>query len=135
MDNISSMLREGGNFTSEYGNTTVQSDCVYGVSGIYGLSLVDLMLEILNGNCTVPSRINFNGEEDDYNSVICKPWYLKGLINKCNASFESINLSMGSIATAITSEMRKQGSTFMVSVPYSGGMYATATVIRTTSCI
>lgn len=134
MDNISSVPMDKHKFTSSYVgqvNMTYPTDCAYGVDGIYALSLVDFMYETLFGNCTVPSRINFDGDADDYNSVECKPWYLKGLLNKGNASFQSIDHNMQSIATAITSEMRKQGSASSVNLQK---IYAKGTVMQTTVC-
>jgi hypothetical protein len=136
MDNISLVPKDGRNFTNYYVdqiNMTFPVDCAYGVDGVYALSLVDFMYETIFGNCTVPSRINFDGDSDDYNSVKCTPWYLKGLVNKGNASFESIDRNMQSIAIAATSEMRKQGTDQETRFDPKE-MFAKGTVIRTTVC-
>jgi hypothetical protein len=138
MDNVSSVPRKGRNFTiGDVGELqmTFPVDCAYGMPGVYALSLVDIMSDILFGNCTTPNTSYVIGERDDYNLVVCNPWYLKGLINNGNASLASINLNMGSIATAITSEMRKEGTTQKSqSQSHLGDMFATGTVIRTTAC-
>jgi hypothetical protein len=91
-------------------NVTVPSQCIYGVYGVWALSLIDFMSEVLPGSCLTPSIINFSGTEDDYGSLDCSPWNIKGLINNGNASFQSIDANMQSVAMAVTSEMRKQGT-------------------------
>jgi hypothetical protein len=137
MNNISTVPRDKHNFTSSYVdqvNMTFPADCAYGVSGYYALSMVSFMTETLFGNCTTPSRINFDGDSDDYNSVICEPWYLKSLVNKGNASFKSIDLNMESMATAVTSEMRKQGKDYSSPRGTQKQIYTKGTVIQTTVC-
>jgi hypothetical protein len=136
MENISSVSRNKHNFMSSYVdqvNMTFPSECAYGLSGFYALSLVTFMEEALFGNCTTPSRINFNGDADDYNSLLCSSWYLKGLANRGNASFQSIDLNMQSIATAITSEMRKQGTDYFKR-EHPEQIYATGTATHIAVC-
>jgi hypothetical protein len=114
-------------------NITFPVDCACDVDGVYALSLVDFMYETIFGNCTIPSRINFDGDSDDYESVNCTPWYLKGLVNKGNASFESIDRNMQSIAVATTSEMRKRGVDQQTRID-PNQIFAKGTVLRTTVC-
>ncbi|KAJ4383389.1 hypothetical protein N0V86_001436 [Didymella sp. IMI 355093] len=113
---------------------TVPSQCIYGVYGVWALSLVDFMSDVLPGNCIAPSRINFDGDEtDDYQSLDCEPWTLKGLANKGNASFQSIDANMQSVAMAVTSEMRKQGTDWDYAFD-PREILAKGTVFRTTVC-
>jgi hypothetical protein len=133
MDNISSVTRNRHNVMSSYVdqvNMTFPTECAYGLSGFYALGLVNFMQEALFGNCTA---LNFNGDADDYNSLVCNPWYLKGLANGGNASFQSIDLNMQSIATAITSEIRKKGTDYSKR-EHPEQIYATGTATQIAVC-
>jgi hypothetical protein len=62
LDNISFVPKENRNFSSILvgsKNVTVPDQCMYGVYGIYVLSLRAFLISALVGNCTVPSYINF----------------------------------------------------------------------------
>lgn len=112
---------------------TVPSQCIYGIYGVWALSLIDFMSEVFPGYCLAPGILNFSGAEDDYASLDCSPWNIKGLVNKGNASFQSTEANMQSIAMAVTSEMRKQGTDWdnafsPKQVPVKG------TAFRTTVC-
>jgi hypothetical protein len=136
IDNISSIPRDGHNFTSIYSNgtnMTFPTECTYGTSAIYALSLSAFINSSMVGDCITPSRINFNGDPDDYNSLICSPWQIKALNMKGNASFESIDHNIEAIALAVTSEIRKQGTGQRESMAPTP-LYATGSVIRTTVC-
>jgi hypothetical protein len=133
IENISSIPRDGHNFTSFYSNgtnTTFPTECTYSTSSVYAKSLSRFINSSMVGYCTTPSRINFNGDPDDYNSLDCSPWQIKALNKKGYASFESIDHNVQAIALTVTSEMRKQGK------GQRGGinLYATGTVIHTTVC-
>lgn len=135
VNNISSAPKDNRNFSSIYlddVNTTVPDECLYGARGPYIFSLGDFMLETLIGNCNSPSRgikLNSPGE---YNVVRCEPWYLKALLNSGNATFESIDFNMQSVAMSISSEMRKQG---VGGITWrSKKIVAEGTVFRTTIC-
>jgi hypothetical protein len=122
LENVSSVPKENWNlnFTSILvGNeeVTVSNQCVYGVDGIYAMSVGDFLIETLIGSCGAPSPASASFEDTiwldsttEWYTVPCQPWYIKNLINKGNASFESIDANMQAIATSITSEMRKQGT-------------------------
>jgi hypothetical protein len=135
-DNISSVPRDKHNFISSYVdqvNMTFPTDCGYGVEGSYASSLIDYMGETLLGNCTTLDGIDFPGREKDYDNLVCEPWYIRGLVNKGNASFQSIDHNMQSIATAITSEMRKQGTDYSKRNDPEP-IYTKGTVMQTTVC-
>lgn len=137
IDNISSVPREGHNFTSDYVNgvnTTFPTECAYGASGVYAMGLGDFMVDAMMGNCSAPSRINFNGDADDYNALVCSPWQIKTLINKGLSSFESIDRNMQSVANAVTSEMRKQGSSYGSPEISPSPIFVRGTTMRTTTC-
>jgi hypothetical protein len=55
------------------------------------------------------------------------------LVNKGFGSFESIDRNMQSVATAVTSEMRKQGSDYSPQISPSP-IFVRGTVLRTTTC-
>jgi hypothetical protein len=139
MDNISFVPKEGHNFTSDYVNgvnMTFPVECAYGTHGVYAMSLGDFMVDAMMGNCSVPTNINFQGRPNDYNTLVCSPWQIKTLVNKGFGSFESIDRNMQSVATAVTSEMRKQGSDYndldpRISLPPT---FVRGTVLRTTIC-
>jgi hypothetical protein len=136
IDNISSVPREGHNFTSAYVNNvnmTVPTECVYGIYGTYTMSLGAFLVDAMMGNCTVPTTIRFLGRPNDYNTLVCSPWQIKTLINKGFGSFESIDRNMDSVAKAATSEMRKQGSVYYLGLGASP-VYAKGMVIRATTC-
>ncbi|KAJ8106623.1 hypothetical protein OPT61_g9414 [Boeremia exigua] len=146
VENISLVPKDNHNFTSSFiddENVTFPTECAYGIFGIYALSLIDFMSDTLLGNFTPPNRIVFTGQPDDYNSVVCSPWYLKGLVNKGNASFASIDAAMQAIASAVTSEMRKQGSDWNSTLRMENSedkseaetIYAWGSAVRTTVCI
>ncbi|KAF2849956.1 hypothetical protein T440DRAFT_508432 [Plenodomus tracheiphilus IPT5] len=144
MENISLVPKEGRNFTSSFVdqvNMTFPTECAYKVDGVYAMSFVDFMNETLFGDCITPSNVNFEGDPEEYNTLRCEPWYLKGLVNGGNASFQSIDHNMESVATAITSEMRKQGTGLnMISLAKNGPpvtipIYAKGTVMQTTVCM
>jgi hypothetical protein len=136
-DNISSVPRDQHDFMSSYVdqvNVTFPTDCGYGVEGFYASSLIGYMWETLFGNCTLSGGgIDFPGREKDYDSLVCEPPYIKGLVNKGNASFQSIDHNMQSIATAITSEMRKQGTDYSKRNDPEP-IYTKGTVMQTTVC-
>lgn len=137
IDNISSVPREGRNFTTDYVNgvnMTFPRECAYGAGGIYKLALHDFMVDAMMGNCSAPGRINFNGDEDDYNALVCSPWQIKTLIHKGLSSFESIDRNMQSIATAVTSEMRKQGSDYDAIWRTPSSISVRGITMRTTTC-
>jgi hypothetical protein len=139
INNISSVPREGHNFTSAYidgVNTTFPMECAYGSTGIYMKTLGTFMIEAMMGNCSATSTAKFRGRPNDYNSVICSPWQIKTLVNKGYGSFESIDRNMESVATAVTSEMRKQGSDYILNLTEIGPspIFATGMVVRTTIC-
>ncbi|KAI4685087.1 hypothetical protein J4E81_008899 [Alternaria sp. BMP 2799] len=139
LDNISSVPRDRHNFTTEFldqGNITYPTECAYMIDGAYARSFTDFMTETLFGNCTAPPRINFNGDSDDWNTLSCDPWYLKGLANMGNATFQSIDRNVESIAVTITNAMRTQGTGLNMSLPNETiPIYAKGTVIQTTVCI
>jgi hypothetical protein len=92
------------------------------------------MWETLFGNCILSGGSNdFPGCEKDYDSLVCELPYIKGLVNKGNASFQSIDYNMQSIATAITSEMRKQGTDYSKRNDPEP-IYTKGTVMQTTVC-
>jgi hypothetical protein len=140
MDNISSVPQDKHNFTTNLiddVNVTFPVDCAYEVDGTYASSFIDFMSTTLFGECVTPGRVNFNGDVDDYKTLACTPWYLKGLVNQGNASFHSIDHNMESIAVAITSEMRKQGTATGLNMTLTEAIpiYAKGTVMQTTVCM
>lgn len=96
---------------------------------------MEYMKSMLFGDCSVLSKTKLDGSANKYDGAICHPWNIKGLINKGNASFESIDRNMQSIVTAITSEMRKQGSSGYSNREQNEEMTVRGTVMRTTVCI
>jgi hypothetical protein len=138
MDNISSVPADAHNFTTNLiddVNVTFPADCAYQVDGAYASSFIDFMSTTLFGEGIAPARVNFNGDIDDYNTLMCTPWYLKGLVNRGNASFQTIDHNMESVAVAITSEMRKQGTGWNMSLTDTIPIYAKGTVMQTTVCM
>jgi hypothetical protein len=138
VENISLVPSDRHNFTTsimDQVNMTFPAECTYQIDGTYLMGFSDFMNTTLFGNCISPARINFKGRQDDYNTLICDQWYLKSLVNKGNASFQSIDQNMESIATAITSEMRTQGTGLNMSNMDSIPIYAKGTVIQTTVCM
>jgi hypothetical protein len=110
---------------------TFPAECAYRVDGTYLWGFTDFMDTMLFGTCVCSARINFKGRQDDYNTLICDPWYIKSLVNHGNASFQS----MESMAIAITSEMRNQGTGVNMSYTETIPIYAKGTVIQTTVCM
>lgn len=140
-ENVSLIPKDNHNFTlTMVGDEqiSVPTQCVFGMYGVYALSLGDFMSETMFGDCTVPSRITFGMKTEDYVALMCYPWYIKGLAAQGNATFETLDANMQSVALAITSEIRNQGSDFdslMWQSPTSQPpLYAQGTVIRTTVC-
>jgi hypothetical protein len=137
LDNISSVPRDGHNFTSTYVNsvnTTFPTDCAYGITGFHAMNLGDFMVDAMMGNCSTPSATtSFNGEPNDYKALICSSWQIKALVNKGLGSFESMDRSMESVANAVTIEMLKQGSdyNFRTNPP---PVFATGMAVRTATC-
>ncbi|KAF3010696.1 hypothetical protein E8E13_005947 [Curvularia kusanoi] len=142
VSNASSIPKEKHNFWRGFvGSEQIDfpTQCLFGIYGVYALSLGDFMSDILDGNCTMPGVGNFRGRPDDYSSIMCDPWALKGLAQKGDATFPSIDANMQSIALAITSEIRKQGSDWDSFQTGNGSeslppLYAKGTVLRTTVC-
>lgn len=116
MDNMSSLPMDGHITFSQRvgkGEMTFPTGCAaYGINGTYVTSLVDFMSEIFSGNFGLSDQLFFTGTQEAYDAARCNPWNLKGLINRGNAGFESIDLNMQFIATVITSEMRRQGGEY-----------------------
>lgn len=140
-NNVSLIPKDKHNFTRTFvgdEEISVPTQCVFGMYGVYTLSLGNFMSETMLGNCIVPSRINFGKKSEDYVALMCDPWYIKGLAAQGNATFETLDANMQSVALAITSEIRNQGSdldSFMWRSPYAQPpLYAQGTIIRTTVC-
>ncbi len=69
----------------------------------------------LNGACSTAAfdrfgddAQDFSGLEKDYQTLACDSWALKGLRNKGQAEFESIDATLQTVANVITSEIRKR---------------------------
>lgn len=117
--NISSVPKDKHNFTSiivDNINTTCPTECVYGFDYDYTNSLLDFMGETLNGKCSTSNDVDYGdvelkdwrGLENDYRTLSCDSWSIKSLLNRGNATFESMDTNMQTVANAITSEIRKR---------------------------
>lgn len=140
-NNISSAPRDSKDLDSGIvGNEHVglPTQCLYGMYGDYISSLADFMQGTLNGGCRVPNTYTFGGRTDDYKRARCTPWYLQSLLDSGNASFQSIDAGLQSVALAITSEIRKQGTGLENYLDGSSErnpqLYAKGSVVRTTVC-
>ncbi|EUC38784.1 hypothetical protein COCCADRAFT_32149 [Bipolaris zeicola 26-R-13] len=136
-DNISSVPIQGNNFTTYnlYStNTTFPTACIYGTDGIYAMSLGTFMKSLMNGNCTTIPELDAEFYKNDYKTLKCDPWQLETLVNNGLASFDAIDRNMQSVATAVTSEMRRKGSYYDPQSYSAPPTFATGTVLRTTSC-
>jgi hypothetical protein len=142
-DNVSSISKDAHNFTNTFvgdKNISVPTQCVFGMHGVYALSLGNFMKETMLGDCFEPARITFSSLPQNYVTLMCDPWYLKVLPAKGNATFETLDANMQSVALAITSEIRKQGSDYdgvflaNQSLQNQPPLHARGTVVRTTVC-
>ncbi|XP_014561054.1 hypothetical protein COCVIDRAFT_12162 [Bipolaris victoriae FI3] len=136
-DNISSVPIQGNKFTTYnlYStNTTFPTACIYGTDGIYAMSLGTFMKSLMNGNCTTIPELDAEFYKNDYKTLKCDPWQLETLVNNGLASFDAIDRNMQSVATAVTSEMRRKGSYYHPQSYSAPPTFATGTVLRTTSC-
>lgn len=141
VNNVSLIPKDNHNFTRTFvddRNISVPNECLFGMSGLYALNLGEFMSETMLGDCVVPNRINFGAKTEDYVALICNPWFIKGLAAQGNATFKTLDANMQSVALAITSEIRKQGSDYDTvtwgSPRSQPPLYAQGTVIQTTIC-
>ncbi|EUC47687.1 hypothetical protein COCMIDRAFT_34755 [Bipolaris oryzae ATCC 44560] len=142
-NNISSVPIQGNNFSSYFLNsisTTFPTACIYGIDGDYALSLGRFMQSVMSGNCSTVAHFVPEFYKNDYKALVCNPWQLEALVNKGRANFDTINRNMQSVATAVTSEMRRKGSYYDPEVTYGPRFHSapptfvTGTVLRTTTC-
>ncbi|CAO2655539.1 Nn.00g043420.m01.CDS01 [Neocucurbitaria sp. VM-36] len=132
--NVSSIPEGNHNFTYTFvegKNVSVPEQCVYAVSGVYTQTLSEFMDETVLGNCTFPAITNLDNTptSSDWDTATCQGWWLKSLINKGYATFQRIDANMEAIATAVTSEIRKQGND-----PNGEPAFVKGTVFRATVC-
>lgn len=137
-NNIYSIPKADYNFTKAFvgdEEISVPTQCVFGMLGLYALTLGSFMRQMMLGDCGPRLR------DDNTQFQDCDPWYIEGLGANNSASFETLDASMQAVALAITSEIRKQGldydSIFLSHnklLPDQPPIYVRGTVIRTAVC-
>ena len=96
LSNISSVPWSNLNFTNTYiggENLTIPVSCAYDIADDYATAISLFMNQTLLGTCSAAGgmRLDLPMKTEAWNEAVCKPWYIKSLVNKGNASFSSID--------------------------------------------